>query len=70
MKKNECNCTSNSPHHCRTCSGGNDYRSEAVDANLYAAEFLLYAFHFDNELENVRQTMTATSTLRMLVSEG
>jgi hypothetical protein len=70
MKKNECTCTSTSAQDCRTCNGRTEDPSEKIDPNLYAAEFFLYAFYFDNESDKIRQTTTASNTLRMLVSEG
>lgn len=70
MKKNECTCASSGAPNCRPCNGRTDYESERIDANLYAAEFFLYAFHFDNDAEKRRPTTSASNALRVLVSEG
>lgn len=72
MKKEQCNsCKSKISQTCSACgSQGHDLNSETYHPTLYAAEFLLYAFHFDNQEGFARSEQVAVHSLMMLVAEG
>ena len=72
MKKQECNyCQNNPVRRCVVCGNENtDSKNITVESNLYAAEFLLYAFHFDDLDRHNRSKSTGAHPLRMLIAEG
>jgi hypothetical protein len=72
MKKNECNyCKNNQDHPCIVCGGlCHESSRETFHSTLYAAEFLLYAFHFEDRKEGNVSQPAAAHPLMMLVAEG
>ena len=72
MKKYSCNCNKNtSGVSCHQCGESIETRSVGRDdANLYAAEFFLYAFHFENEPRRTESSKKFASSLTMMVVEG
>ena len=70
MKKNQCiHCNDQV---CRGCSRLSVKLNGAnINPDLYAAEFMLYAFHFQEETNQKRSnTSSRTIPLMMLASEG
>jgi hypothetical protein len=67
MKKQECNnCQNNPGHRCGVCGSDNaDSNNIAIQSNLYAAEFMLYAFHFGNSTDAASRP-TGTHPLMMV----
>ena len=72
MKEQKCNnCQNNPAHRCSVC--GNEHKDSsqmAIHSNLYAAEFLLYAFHFEDHDRETRSKSTSAHPLMMMVTEG
>jgi hypothetical protein len=70
MKKNDCIHCANKT--CGDCSKLFEKSNEVnINPDLYAAEFLLYAFHFQQEIEEKKSNAgTRTIPLMMLASEG
>lgn len=72
MKKNSCNCSQNkngtSWHHCSDCS--ETKQAPGSDSNLYAAEFFLYAFHFEKEHRKTESAFSFANSLMILATEG
>lgn len=64
-------CRHNPADPCLVCDNEHTNSSQvAIDANLYAAEFLLYAFHFENHDREMRSKSTGAHPLMMMVTEG
>ena len=72
MRTQECNyCQNNPAHRCLVCGNEQKESSQmAVHSNLYSAEFLLYAFHFENHDRETGSKITSAHPLRMMVIEG
>ena len=72
MRKQECNyCQNNHVHRCPVCGNESaDVHAMESYTNLYAAEFMLYAFHFDNPDGDSRSKSIAARSLMMMVTEG
>jgi hypothetical protein len=73
MKKQECKHFKNLPGQiCQECLRDTEKSNDMIsDLNLYAAEFLLYAFHFEHHTENSRQINAITvSPFLLLATEG
>lgn len=72
MKKKEC---IHSEYHtgeaCLYC-GHNHVKQNGITVrpDSYAAEFLLYAFHFESQVENENTNTMRANAFRMLVTEG
>jgi hypothetical protein len=70
MKKNQCiHCNDQT---CRECSRpGVKLNGVNINPDLYAAEFILYAFHFQQETSQKKSnTSSRTIPLGILASEG
>lgn len=70
MKKNDCLlCLDKSCHNCtRHAVQSNGVN---IDPDLYAAEFMLYAFHFQQDPEQKRSnTATRAIPLMIMATEG
>lgn len=73
MKKNECNyCKQHPGRPCHPCSAvtHDSTNKETSYSTLYAAEFLLYAFHFVNREGSIISEQAPAHPLMMLVAEG
>ena len=72
MKKQECNhCQNNPSHQCLACGNDNAASNNiAMQSNLYAAEFMLYAFHFENHNADAGSRPTGAHPLMMSVARG
>ena len=72
MSKQECNyCQNNPVRGCMECGNETmDSKNMAIESNLYAAEFLLYAFHFDDLDGHNRPKPISAHPLMMLIAEG
>ena len=71
MRKQECNyCQNNHLRRCPVCDN-EDTSKNTIDnhSNLYAAEFMLYAFHFD-DLDRTNRSKQAAHSMMMMVAEG
>lgn len=73
MKKNNCNsCKKNPGRPCVVCGhvSPDTNESETSYSTLYAAEFLLYAFHFVNRADSNVSEQPPAQQFMMLVAEG
>lgn len=72
MKKSECNyCKKNPDRHCIVCGGlSHESNKETFHSTLYAAEFLLYAFHFESYEQRNDSERAPAHPFMMLVAEG
>jgi hypothetical protein len=72
MKKQECNhCQNNPGHRCLVCGSDNkDSNNMGIQSNLYAAEFMLYAFHFEDHSADAGSRSTNANPLMMSVARG
>jgi hypothetical protein len=71
MKKQLCNHFNAFPGPCQECVLTVDMPRDVVqDQNLYAAEFLLYAFHFESETNQAKQKNSEVHPFMMMVTEG
>ena len=72
MRKQECNyCQNNPVRRCPVCDNEDASKNTIdIDSNLYAAEFMLYAFHFDDLNGGNRSKQAAAHSMMMMVAEG
>ena len=73
MRKQDCNYCQNTNHvhRCPVCGNEHtDANTMDIHSNLYAAEFMLYAFHFDDPDGDSRSKLAAARSLMMMVAEG
>jgi len=73
MKKNECNyCKKYPGEPCLVCGSlsHDSNNTETFHSTLYAAEFLLYAFHFGSCDRNSDSEKAPAHPFRILVAEG
>lgn len=69
MKKYECNHSKTGARLCHHCAMKDESAAtNIIGWNLYAAEFLLYAFHFNQEVENEPLRQTVESAGRLLTT--
>ena len=71
MSKQKCNyCQNNQVNRCPVCGNENKHENTIdMHSNLYAAEFMLYAFHFDPD-GGRKSNPAAAYHLMMMVVEG
>lgn len=56
---------------CAQCGEQGEKRiAPGISANLYAAEFLLYAFHFEQEHRRAEANSKLATSLMMMAVEG
>lgn len=73
MKKHECiYCSDDLDQSCFECDDRNEKQTSInIDSNLYAAEFLLYAFHFSNHSDStVQKNSLPVNPFMILAAEG
>lgn len=66
MKKQKCECKNNYNSTCGHCTTSQERWT--TDSNLYAAEYLLYAFHFEDKIRPREEH--SVHAFRMMAIEG